>query len=239
LEAIVQKSLETGAESQETLLQKLRNTTDLKATYQTLDKIIREHKAHNQVALDSSHINSHLLNLSNQKQTAKTPAKVVDIIKQEQEFLAGLYGKLKHPECHSDNLINSIKNAHDNMRTDNFDKLSKFVTFLEKNTNDHTGIISALKSTNDLNETHQSLLKSYQAKYINSITNKVAILDAGKTITLDSKKFDCTIKFLDYVTKTRTHEYFPCKEIQKIQSKAIENHKQLELSKSKGLEMEL
>ena len=74
---------------------------------------------------------------------------------------------------------------------------------------------------------------------INSITNKVAILDAGKTITLDSKKFDCTIKFLDYVTKTRTHEYFPCKEIQKIQSKAIENHKQLELSKSKGLEMEL
>lgn len=82
-------------------------------------------------------------------------------------------------------------------------------------------------------------LKSYQAKYINSITNKVAILDAGKTITLDSKKFDCTIKFLDYVTKTRTHEYFPCKEIQKIQSKAIENHKQLELSKSKGLEMEL
>ena len=239
LEAIVQKSLETGAETQETLLQKLRNTNDLKATYQTLDKIIREHKAHNQVALDLSHINSHLLNLSNQKQEAKTPAKVVDVIKQEQEFLAGLHGNIKHPEYHSDNLINSIKNAHDNMRTDNFDKLSKFVTFLEKNTNDHTAIISILKSTDDLNETHQSLLKSYQAKYINSITNKVAILDAGKTITLDSKKFDCSIKFLDYLTKTRTHEYFPCKEIQKIQSKVIENNKQLELSKSKGLELEL
>jgi len=191
----------------------LRNTTDLNATYQTLDKIILEHKVHNQVALDLSHINNHLLNLSNQKQTAKTPTKVVDVIKQEQEFLAGLNAKLKHPEYHSDNLINSIKNAHDNMRTDNFDKLSKFITFLEKNTNDHTAIISALKSTDDLNETRQSLLKSYQAKYINSINNKISILDAGKIITL--------------------------KEIQKIQSKVIENNKQLELSKSKGLELEL
>jgi len=158
-------------------------------------------------------------------------------IKQEQEFLAGLHSNIKHPECHSDNLINSIKNAHDNMRTDNFDKLSKFVTFLEKNSNDHSLIISTLKSTNNLTETHQSLLKSYQAKCINSINNNISILDAGKTIILDSKKFDCSIKFLDYLTKTRTHEYFPHKEIQKIQSKIIENHKQLEMSK--GLEIEL
>lgn len=35
------------------------------------------------------------------------------------------------------------------------------------------------------------------------------------------------------------HEYFPCKEVQTIQSKAIEIHKQLEMSKSKGLELEL
>ena len=67
----------------------------------------------------------------------------------------------------------------------------------------------------------------------------MSILDTGKTITLDSKKFDCPIKFLDFLTKTRTHEYFPCKEVQKIQTKAIENHKQLELSKNKGMEMEL
>lgn len=123
------------------------------------------------------------------------------------------------------------------MRRDNFDKLSKFMTFLEKNTNDHTSIISTLKSTHDLTEAHQNLLQSYQAKCINSINNKLSILDAGKTITLDSKKFECPIKFLDYLTKTRTHEYFPCKEVQKIQSKVIENHKQLELSK--GLELEL
>lgn len=76
-------------------------------------------------------------------------------------------------------------------------------------------------------------------KCINTINDKISTLDDDKTITLDSKKFDCPIKFLDYLTKTRTHEYLPCKEVQTIQSKAIETHKQLEMSKSKGLELEL
>ena len=338
LEAIAQKSLETGAETEETLLKKLQQTTDLKETHNKLDQSIEVHQinsrsfalnnqisksqtvddalkaigkkesflinldqnikypesqqkllelgklakmSHSQqlpeklnmlarqalllgtcsertivnelkdtknmektcqkfeVAIDTQRINKHLLKLDTQKEEAKTPIKVIDVIKQEQEFLAGLHGNIKHSELHDDNLMHSIKNAHDNMRTGNFDKLSKLVTFLEKNTNDHTAIISTLKSTNGLTEAHETLLKSYQAKCINSINNKISILDAGKTITLDSKKFDCPIKFLDYLTKTRTHEYFPCKEVQKIQSKAIETHKQLEMSKSKGLELEL
>ena len=42
-----------------------------------------------------------------------------------------------------------------------------------ENTNDHTAIISTLKSTNDLTETHQTLLKSYQAKCINKVAQFV------------------------------------------------------------------
>lgn len=338
LEAIAQKSLETGVETEETLLKKLQQTADLKATHNKLDQSIEVHQinsrsfelnnqisksqtvddalkaigekesflinldqnikypeaqqkllelgklakiSHSQqlpeklnmlarqalllgtcsertivnelkdtkntektcqkfeVAINTQRINKHLLKLDTQKEEAKTPIKVIDVIKQEQEFLAGLHGNIKHSELHDGNLMRSIKNAHDNMRNGNFDKLSKLVTFLEKNTNDHTAIISTLKSTNGLTEVHETLLKSYQAKCINIINNKMSILDTGKTITLDSKKFDCPIKFLDYLTKTRTHEYFPCKEVQKIQTKAIENHKQLELSKNKGMEMEL
>jgi len=338
LEAIAQKSLETGAETEETLLKKLQQTTDLKETHNKLDQSIEAHQinrnmlvlnnqisksqtvddtlkaigekesflinldqnikypelqekllelgklariSHSQqlpeklnmlarqalllgtcseqtivnelkdtkntektcqkfeVAIDTQRINKHLLKLDTQKEEAKTPIKVIDIIKQEQEFLAGLHGNIKYSELHDGNLMRSVKNAHDNMRNGNFDKLSKLVTFLEKNTNDHTAIISTLKSTNGLTEVQETLLKSYQAKCINIINNKMSILDTGKIITLDSKKFDCSIKFLDYLTKTRTHEYFPCKEVQKIQTKAIENHKQLELSKNKGMEMEL
>ena len=228
LSMLVGQVLLLGTCSERSIVDELKDTKNIEKTCQKFE-----------VAIDVQRINKYLLKLDTQKQEAKTLDKVMTNIKQEQEFLAGLHSNIKHPEFHSDNLINSIKNAHDNIRKGNFDKLSKFVTFLEKNTNDHTAIISTLKSTNGLTETHEALLKSYQAKCINTINDKISILDAGKTITLDSKKFDSSIKFLDYLTKTRTHEYFPCKEVQKIQSKAIENHKQLELSKSKGLEMEL
>lgn len=228
LNALVKQSLSLGTFSEESITDELKNTNNIEKTCQKFE-----------VAIDAQVINKSLLKFDTQKQEANALDKVMATIKQEQEFLAGLYGNIKHSERHSDNLINSIKNAYDDMSTDKFNRLSKLVTFLEKNTNDHTAIISTLKSTNDLTETHQTLLKSYQAKCINSINHKISILDAGKIITLDSKKFDCSIKFLDYLTKTRTHEYFPHKEVQKIQNKVIENHKQLELSKSKGLELEL
>ena len=228
LNALVKQSLSLGTFSEESITDELKNTNNIEKTCQKFE-----------VAIDAQVINKSLLKFDTQKQEANALDRVMSTIKQEQEFLAGLYGNIKHSERHSDNLINSIKNAYDDMSTDKFNRLSKLVTFLEKNTNDHTAIISTLKSTNDLTETHQTLLKSYQAKCINSINHKISILDAGKIITLDSKKFDCSIKFLDYLTKTRTHEYFPHKEVQKIQNKVIENHKQLELSKSKGLELEL
>jgi hypothetical protein len=228
LSMLIGQVLLLGTCSEQSIVNELKDSKNIEKTCQKFE-----------VAIDVQRINKHLLKLDTQKQEAKTLDKVMTNIKQEQEFLAGLHSNIKHPECHSDNLINSIKNAHDNIRTGNFDKLSKFVTFLEKNTNDHTAIISTLKSSNGLTETHETLLKSYQEKCINTINDKISILNAGKTITLDSKKFDSSIKFLDYLTKTRTHEYFPCKEVQKIQSKVIENHKQLELPKSKGLEMEL
>jgi hypothetical protein len=68
---------------------------------------------------------------------------------------------------------------------------------------------------------------------------RTTTLDTGKSITLDNKKFDCSIKFLDYLSKNRNSEYFPHQELQKIQIKVIENRKELELSKSKGLELDL
>lgn len=228
LNALVKQSLSLTTFSEQSIVDELKNTKNIEKTCQKFE-----------VAIDMQVINKSLLKLDTQKQEARTLDKVMVTIKQEQEFLAGLHGNVKHLERHNDNLINSIKNAYDDMRTDKLDRLSKLVTFLEKNTNDHTAIISTLKSTNNITETHQTLLKTYQAKCVNSINNKISILDTGKTITLDNKKFDCPIKFLDYLTKTRTHEYFPHREVQKIQSKVTQNHKQLELSKSKGLELEL
>jgi len=239
LEAVAKMSLETCAETEDTLLKKLQNTTDLKATYRALSKNIHEHRVKALVLDDSARITNNLLMFTSQKHKETSLTKVIGVIKQEQEFLSALDGKLKYPKAHDTDLINSIKSASDNLCSGKFDKLAKFVSFLESNTKDHAPIISILKSNTDVTKTYNILLGQYHEKCINVMNKVVSTLDAGKSITLDNKKFDCSIKLLDYLSKNRNSEFFPHQELQKIQTKVIENRKELELSKSKGLELDL
>lgn len=50
------------------------------------------------------------------------------------------------------------------------------------------------------------------------------------TVIIDNKKFRCAEKFLDHLMKTRVNEYFPCREVQKMQNQTNERKKQLVLS---------
>ena len=95
---LVGRALLLDTYSERSIVDELKDTKDIEKSCQKFE-----------VAIEAQHINKYLLKLDNQKQESKTPAKVVDFIKQEQEFLAGLHGNIKHPEYHSDNLINSIK----------------------------------------------------------------------------------------------------------------------------------
>lgn len=239
LERLAEKSLEFGVETEDTLLKKLQSTTDLKATCRALSKNIHEHKVKSLVLDDSTRITNKLLVFASQKQEETSLTKIIGVIKQEQEFLASLDGKLKYPNAYDADLINSIKSVSDNLRSGKFEKLAKFVSFLENNTKDHTPIISTLKANTDVTKTYNALTAQYHEKCINVMNKVVSTLDAGKSITLDSKKFDCSVKFLDYLSKNRNSEYFPHQELKKIQTKVIENRKELELSKSKGLELDL
>jgi Ti-type conjugative transfer relaxase TraA len=179
-------------------------------------------------------INDHLEEFKQSQSKGNTPKEVIQNMYLEQKFLSGYYDNLKYPEDHSPELINSIKVAHKNEQENSIGQLTKLVTFLEKNTKSES-ILEILKGSSNPTEAHKSLLSEYHAKSVEKIHAGLSLLDKGKTFTLDNKNFDCPVKFLDHLVKTRTHEYFPKVELQKIQSKVIESHhKQPELSK--GLE---
>jgi len=55
-----------------------------------------------------------------------------------------------------------------------------------------------------------------------------------ETFKLDKQSISCPMKFLEQIVKTRMNEYAPHHEVQKIQTKIIEHHKQLEMSKDIG-----
>lgn len=180
---------------------------------------------------DKHYISDHLEELKQSRVNAKTPKEIIQTMHLQQKFLSDFHGNLKYPEDHSPELISSIKTAHKNEQENTIGQLSKLVTFLEKNANAES-TMKILKESNSPVVAHKNLIAEYHAKSIEKIHAGLSLLDKGQSFTLNNKHFDCPIKFLDHLAKTHTGEYFPKAELQKIQSKVIENHhKQLDLSK--------
>ncbi len=180
---------------------------------------------------DRHYISDHLEEFKQSRANAKTPTEVLQTMHLQQKFLSGFHGNLKYPEDHGPELINSIKAAHKNEQENTIDQLSKLVAFLEKNANTES-TMKILKESNSPVVAHKNLIAEYHAKSVKKIHAGLSLLDKGQSFTLGSRHFDCPIKFLDHLAKTHTEGYFPKAELQKIQSKVIENHhKQLDLSK--------
>jgi len=180
---------------------------------------------------DKHYISDHLEEFKQSRANAKTPTEMLQTMHLQQKFLSDFYDNLKCPEEHSPELISSIKTAHKNEQENTIDQLSKLVTFLEKNANTES-TMKILKESNSPVVAHKNLIAEYHAKSVEKVYTGLSLLDKGQSFTLDNKHFDCSIKFLDHLAKTHTGEYFPKAELQKIQSKIIENHhKQLDLSK--------
>ena len=180
---------------------------------------------------DKHYISDHLEELKQSRVNAKTPKEIIQTMHLQQKFLSDFHGNLKYPEDHSSELISSIKAAHKNEQENTIGNLTKLVTFLEKNANAES-TMKILKESNSPVVAHKNLIAEYHAKSIEKIHAGLSLLDKGQSFTLNNKHFDCPIKFLDHLAKTHTGEYFPKAELQKIQSKVIENHhKQLDLSK--------
>jgi len=180
---------------------------------------------------DKHYISDHLEEFKQSRANAKTSTEVLQTMHQQQKFLSDFYGNLKYPEDHSPELISSIKIAHKNEQENTIGQLSKLITFLEKNANTES-TMKILKESNSPVVAHKNLIAEYHAKSVEKIHAGLSLLDKGQSFTLNNKHFDCPIKFLDHLAKTHTGEYFPKAELQKIQSKVIENHhKQLDLSK--------
>jgi len=180
---------------------------------------------------DKHYISDHLEEFEQSRTNAKTPTEVLQTMHLQQKFLSDFYGNLKYPEEHSPELISSIKITHKNEQENTIGQLSKLVTFLEKNANAES-TMKILKESNSPVVAHKNLIAEYHTKSIEKIHAGLSLLDKGQSFTLNNKHIDCPIKFLDHLAKTHTGEYFPKAELQKIQSKVIENHhKQLDLSK--------
>ncbi|MES2214776.1 MAG: AAA family ATPase [Pseudomonadota bacterium] len=214
--------LSEGCKSEALVFQTLKDSTNIQTVHTNLDK-----------ALEVYNINNTLTTLSKEKQKADSHKQIIDLLKQEQEFLINLESSLKYPEYYSDIILNSIKQAKQNKQDNVITSLHKLSTYLvEKNLKKPEEVMKVILSTNDPAVSHHGLLHDYHTHVISEVDRSLARIDQGHTAAINGEHFDCTVKFLDTLLKTHEHnEFLPRASIQRIQTRALEHQKSLEMSK--------
>ena len=221
LRETVNSLLALGIHSQDELLLELRNTGNSRNTYLKLDKII-----------EIRSIAKTLSELDVARSKSPDIVKTIELLGTKDKFLAGLQDNLKYPEIHDKSLMQSIQNAARAEQNNNLRHLEK-ISILHMNqvgTKPST-LNEILKSSQDSTHAFETLQKSYRAHIISEVHKSLKVIDDGKNVRLDNKNFNCPVKFLNYVTATRTHKYFPHKEVRQIYEQIRAHQKQLNLSK--------
>ncbi len=162
LKTATYQSLESQVKTEDELLDKLKQTTDLKASYTELDKHIEVHT-----------INTTLRGFTEERQTAKTPDEVINIISKEQEFLVSLHNNIKYPDEHQDLLAKSeiAKTLQEEKMIDKLGGATKEI--ISSGIKNEKTLMKELKNTSDIQVTYQKFDKTIEAHNINVSLMKI------------------------------------------------------------------
>ncbi len=194
-------------------------------------KIINSLVGKNVVEAEKYCINMVVQELNSQRSAVETPKQALDLLEKEQGFLASLHGNLKYPEHYNAHFTQLMHDAYNSVGNNNFNQLTRLVEFVEQ-IQDSIAVVKILGKSHNSDEAYKKLLTEYHHVTLDKINRGLDLLDSSKTFKLDKISFNCPIKFLNHLTTTKTHEFFPHEELQKIQEQVMQRHeKQLELSK--------
>jgi len=125
----------------------------------------------------------------------------------------------------------AIQSAIKNEREDAIGQLSKISSFVQsKNIKREEQVTKVLRQTTDPMTAHKTLLNAYQDHFLKRVQKGLDMIEKHDSVTLDNRKFECPIKFLEHVVKTYASDYMPHHEIKRMQNQAIEYVKHMEMS---------
>ena len=156
LEKVIDRSINVGISTNDTVLQELRKTTDLRSAYINLDK-----------ASEENEIQTNLNNFAAGKLEAKLPEELIIVFTEEQKYLAELNDTIKYPDQHSQSLLDRVAEARAGQQDNIISFLRKAVDdSIETGVKDRSTIIEELKNTEDLKSAYINLDRGLESHRI-------------------------------------------------------------------------
>ncbi len=197
LRKTVDDSIETGFKDGSTIVEELKNTENLKATYVNLDRGLENHR-----------IQVHLNNFTHQREQAKTLPEILQITAGEQEFLASLHNTIKYPELQSQTLLDSISQAHKGQQDNIMQELHNVSVHITKHKiTPEQDLFGQLKNSEDIHTTVKELTKlaaEHHGSFVNTNINR---LIKHERLKMGEIIFDCPMKYLRHEIENPAHAY--------------------------------
>ena len=197
LRKTVNDSIETGFKDGSTIVEELKNTENLKATYVNLDKELENHR-----------VQTNLHNFTRQKEQAKTTLEILQITAGEQEFLSSLHNTIKYPDRHSQSLLDSIKKAHKGQQDNIMQELHNVTTHItEHKIMPEQDLLQQLKNSEDTHATIKELTKSAVEHHGSFVNTNINRLIKHERLKMGDVIFDCPMKYLRHEIENPAHAY--------------------------------
>ena len=197
LRKTVDDSIETGFKDGSTIVEELKNTENLKATYVNLDRELENHR-----------VQTNLNNFTRQKEQAKTVLEILQITAGKQKFLSSLHNTIKYPELQSQTLRDSISNAHKGQQDNIMQELHNVSVHITKHKiTPEQDLFGQLKNSEDIHTTVKELTKlaaEHHGSFVNTNINR---LIKHERLKMGDVIFDCPMKYLRHEIENPAHAY--------------------------------
>ena len=202
LQSKVTESMKLSVRSEKEIVEFLKSSTDLKAANTQLDKEIEEHQ-----------INKELSNLQEKRREAGTREEVLSIAKEQQEFLVGLHGNLRHDD-HSEELIKTINDARRSETNNHITTVQDIAKYASENkVLNSEQLDNHFKSDKSITEMYKGLRRTCFEHHVNLINHHMDQFHHNGSIDHANQTFECPIKYLEHWKNNVDHHLLPIKQI--------------------------
>lgn len=186
-----------GFKDGSTIANELKKTENLKSLCVNLDRELENHR-----------VQTTLNNFTRQKEQAKTLPEILQITAGKQEFLSSLHNTIKYPELQSEDLLDSISNAHKGQQDNIMQELHNVSVHITKHKiTPEQDLFRQLKNSEDIHTTVKELTKlaaEHHASFVNTNINR---LIKHERLKMGEVIFDCPMKYLKHEIENPAHAY--------------------------------